>query len=184
MASAALLEAVAVTAELCGRTFSDGAARVFVADIEGYPEHQLLGALKRCRKEVRGALTVHDVVSRLEDGRPGPEEAWAMLPMNEGATVVWTDEMREAFSVASPLIAAGEIVAARMAFKETYGRLVNAAREAAVVTSWTPSLGHDPRGREQALLQAVEKGRLRLEEARHLCPALPAPSEAVMRLLA
>jgi hypothetical protein len=183
MASAALLEAVAVTAELCGRVFSEPAARVFVGDLAGYPERQVIGALARCRKEVRGMLTVADVVSRLEDGRPGAEEAWAMLPMREADTAVWTDEMREAFAVASPLIDAGELVAARMAFKETYTRLVNAAREKAVEPKWAVTLGHDPRGREHVVLQAVEKGRIALEHARSLVPELPAPDAVVMKLL-
>lgn len=183
MASRALLEAVAVTAELCGRTFSEAAARVFVADLSAYPEPQVVGALARCRKEVKGILTLADVVSRLDDGRPGPEEAWAMLPLREADTAVWTEEMREAFGVAAPLINTGELVQARMAFKEAYQRLVNAARERAMPPNWTVTLGHDPRGREAAVMLAVEKGRIPLEYARNLVPELPAPSPAVMALL-
>ena len=67
MPTLTLLEAVAVTAELCGRTFSEPAARVFVADLAAYPEDAVLKALTRCRKEVRGALTVADVVQRIDD---------------------------------------------------------------------------------------------------------------------
>lgn len=184
MASAELIEAVMVTAELCGRTFSDAAGRVFLADLERYPERQVLVALERCRREVRGALTLHDVVSRLDDGRPGAEEAWAMLPMREADTAVWTDEMREAFGVACPLIEAGELVAARMAFKETYTRLVNASREKSVAANWSVTLGHDPRGREHVVLEAVEKGRIALDHARALVPALPAPAKKVMQMVA
>lgn len=183
MASAALLEAVAVTAELCGRVFSEPAARVFVADLEAYPERQVLGALARCRKEVRGVLTVSDVVTRLDDGRPGVEEAWAMLPMREADTAVWTDEMREAWGVAQPLLAVNEIVAARMAFKETYLRLVNEAREKATPPSWSVTLGHDGSGREAAVMKAVDRGYITLELAREFVPALPAPSPQVTALL-
>lgn len=45
-----------------------------------------------------------------------------MLPRNEADTAVWTQEMADAWRVALPLIRSGEIVAARMAFKEAYWR--------------------------------------------------------------
>lgn len=175
MVSEELLQAVAVTAELCGRTFSEPAARVFVMDLSRYPEHQVIKALSRCRKEVRGLLTVSDVVSRLEDGRPGVEEAWAMLPRNESASCVWTAEMREAYAVAAPLIAEGDEVAARMAFKEVYTRQLIDAREEARPAEWQPSLGTDLRGREAAISAAIEKGRI---TPSHAAGLLPAPESA------
>ena len=172
MPSATLLEAVAVTAELCGRTFSEPAARVFVGDLAAYPEAQVMGALRRCRREVRGALTVQDVVSRLEDGRPGVEEAWAMMPQSESQSSVWTDEMAAAFGVAAGLLEDGDKVAARMAFKERYADLVNKARESGRPPNWSASLGHDPHGRESAVKQAVENGRLTIAQAVEYCPGL------------
>ncbi len=183
MPSSALLEAVAVTAELCGRTFSEPAARVFVADLSAYPERAVIAALARCRKEVRGLLTVQDVVTRLDDGRPGADEAWSMMPFDEAQSVVWSDEMAEAFGVCCPLLDEGDRVAARMAFKEAYTRLVAKARDAGKPVNWTPSLGHDPRGRESALAVAVNAGRLSVEHAQSICPELPAPSVDVLRLV-
>ena len=117
MPSIELLQAVAVTAELCGRTFSEGAARMFVHDLAGFDEQAVMKALARCRREVKGILTIQDVVSRIDDGRPGVEEAWAMLPLDEAQSVVWSAEMAEAFGVARGLIDDGDRVAARMAFK-------------------------------------------------------------------
>lgn len=175
MASAELIQAIAVTSELCGRVFSEGAARVFVDDLAAYPEAQVMASLRRCRKEVKGVLTLQDVISRLEDGRPGPEEAWAMLPMNEAQSAVWTAEMAQAFGVAVGMIDAGEVVAARMAFKETYNRLVNQARDHRQQVEWFATLGHDPKGREHVLMNAVDQGRLTLDYARSMCPQLPAP---------
>jgi hypothetical protein len=171
MASTRLLEAVAVTAELCGRTFSEGAARVFVADLEGHPEPAVLAALTRCRREVKGVLTVQDVVSRIDDGRPGPEAAWAMLPKDEASSVVWTDEMAAAAGVALPLICDGDMIGGRMAFKEAYVTACAAARDARRPVNWSPSLGHDPRGRESALMLAVDKGRLTMDRAQQYLPA-------------
>ena len=179
MPSPELIRAIAVTSELCGRTFSEAAARVFVGDLSAYPEEQVLGALVRCRKEVRGTLTIKDVVSRLDDGRPGVEEAWAMLPHNEGDSAVWTTEMSQAFGVAVGLIDAGAMVEARMAFKETYLRMVNQARDRGVAVKWTITLGHDVRGRESALIDAVDKGRISYERAQEFMPTLPAKSDAL-----
>lgn len=170
-----LVKAIAVTAELCGRTFTPEAAAVFVDDLAGFDPSAVFGALKRCRREVRGVLTVQDVVSRLDDGRPGVEEAWAMLPQSEATSVVWTEEMREAFGVAMPLIGARDKVAARMAFKEAYVARVNAARDRREPPTWCVSLGHDPGGRAAALVEAVSMQRLTLAQARNYVPTLNAP---------
>lgn len=176
MASVELIQAVAVTAELCGRVFSPAAAEMFVGDLEGYDERAVLKALTRCRKEVRGVLTVSDVISRIDDGRPGPEEAWAMMPLSESQSVVWTPEMAQAFGVALPLLEEGQQVAARMAFKESYTRLVAEARDERKPVTWSPSLGYDKRDQARVLTEAVTKGRLTCEHAQQLAPSLPTPT--------
>lgn len=172
-----LIQAVAVTAELCGRTFSDAAAKMFVADLSGFPEPAVITALARCRREVRGFLTVADVVTRIDDGRPGVEEAWAMMPFDESQSVVWTDDMAQSFGVASPLLAAGDKIAARMAFKEHYAKAIAIARDEKRPVHWTPSLGHDKHGRSAVVNDAVAKGRLSFEVAEQFLPTLPAPTK-------
>lgn len=184
MASANLIKAIAVTSELCGRTFSEAAAAVFLSDLAAYPEHQVMKALTRCRKEVRGILTLQDVVSRIEDGRPGVEEAWAMLPYSEDTSAVWTTEMSQAFGVAVRLIDAGAMVEARMAFKETYLRLVTQARDAGIPVEWHVTLGHDVRGRESVLIAAVDAGRLSYEHAKQFIPELPMKATPKVETLA
>lgn len=176
MPSRELIEAVAVTAELCGRTFSESAARVFVADLSRYPEGQVIAALGRCRREVKGILTVSDVVSRLEDGRPGVEEAWSMLPISESQTAVWTDEMSKAFGAALPLIERRDMVGARMAFKEAYTRELTKARDGGKPVNWWASIGTDRAARKSALEAAVNDGRLPLEYAQQHVPELVAPN--------
>jgi hypothetical protein len=182
MPSAALLEAVAVTAELCGRTFSEPAARVFVADLSVYPEAQVIAALARCRKEVRGLLTVADVVQRLEDGRPGPQEAWAMVPKSEAESVVWTSEMAAAFGVCSRLIGEGDMIAARMAFIEAYKAACDKARETGKPVSWSPSLGYDVGMRQSVIEQAERLGRLGTEQAAGLLPAPITPIHQTVQM--
>lgn len=182
--SAELLQAIAVTTELCGRTFSEAAAGVFANDLTGFPEAAVVKALVRCRREVKGALTIQDVVSRIDDGRPGFEEAWAAMPFDESQSVVWSGEMAEAFGVARGLLDDGERVAARMAFKEAYTRLVGQARDEGIRVSWTPSLGYDRRGHEAVLADAVTKGRLSHDHAQSLTPMLLPPAANILALVA
>lgn len=179
MPSAELLEAIAVTAELTSTTLSEPAAKVMAMDLGAYPERQVLGALLRCRRELRGRLTIAEVMARLDDGRPGAEEAWAMLPKSEADSVVWTDEMCQAWAVAGPMID-DDPVAARMAFKETYLAACQKARDAHIAPKWTPSLGHDSRGRERVLSAAVEVGRLTAEHAATLLPVFDAPKVTLL----
>lgn len=182
MPSIELIQAVAVTAELCGRTFTEGAARMFVQDLSNFQEQAVLKALGRCRREVKGILTIQDVISRIDDGRPGVEEAWAQMPFDESQSVVWTDEMASAFGTALPLLEEGDKVAARMAFKESYTRLIGEARDAGRPVRWTPSLGFDKNGHAAVLSEAVAKGRLTYEHAQDLCPMLPPPNAAILAL--
>jgi hypothetical protein len=139
-------------------------------DLSPYPADQVLGALTRCRKELKGRLTVSDVIQRMDDGRPGPEEAWSMLPFDEGMTVVWTEEMAGAWGVALPLIEDGERIAARMAFLEAYRTRVQRARDAGLQVKWSVSLGHNPEKRVAAIQEAHRLGRIGTEHVSRLLP--------------
>lgn len=176
MASVDLIKAVAVTAELCGRTFTPEAATVFVSDLSAYPEAAVMHALSRCRKEVRGVLTTQDVISRIDDGRPGVEQAWAMIPTDENGSVVWTTEMAEAYGLCAGILGAGDRIGARMAFKEAYSKLVSQARDQAKPAQWVPSLGADLEGRRRVLTEAVSAGLIAHDVAQDSFPLLPAPS--------
>ena len=116
-----------------------------------------------------------DVIARLaeSDGRPGADEAWAQCPLSESATTVWTEEARGAFFAgAHQILADGDRIAARMAFKDAYERLVADARRARRPVQWSVSLGHDQGGREAVLRDAVERGRLTAEHVDSLLPDL------------
>lgn len=170
MAAVDLIQALAATAELCGTNLSEAAAKLLLSDLSEYDERAVVAALSKCRRELKGRLTLAEIVSRIDDGRPGPEEAWAVMPIDEATTVVWTQEMSSAFWIAQPLIDQGEIVAARMAFKEAYLKLLAEAREQRIPAKWTVSLGHAQDGRQPVIAAAVEKGRITHEFACRLLP--------------
>lgn len=166
-----LLQAIAVTAELTGTQLSEPAARVFLQDLSRYPLNQVLGALTRCRKELKGRLTLADVITRLDDGRPGPEEAWAAVSgLTEDDTVVWTYEMQQAHGKVSAMIEEGETIPARMAFLERYKYLCQFARDGGIAVQWIVSLGNKAAGREGPVMEAVEQGRLTAERAMTYLP--------------
>lgn len=168
-----ILKAVAVTAELTGTEITEMAAKVFAMDLAEYPKAAVMTALTRCRRELKGRLTLADVLNRVAemDGRPSADESWAMMPMDEAATVVWTDEMAAAWGVALPMVDTDK-VAARMAFKAAYQKGVDEARQTLRPVKWRASLGHDKAGREPVIRQAVQQGRLSRDQALKHLPRL------------
>lgn len=166
-----VLQTIQATAEIYGKTMSPFAAEVLLTDLSEYPEDAILKALTTCRKELRTFPTLADITSRIADGHPGVEEAWAMLPKDESSSVVWTDQMRDAFGVVRLQIDSNPI-AARMAFKEVYSRLLSEARSLRLIPRWEPSLGFDRNSRDAVLADAVAKGRIQIEYAESLSPHL------------
>ena len=186
MPTKSLLHAVLATAELCGQPFSsDAVALIFLDDLTGYPEPQVLAALKRCRLEHNGRLTVADVLNRIEDGRPGAEVAWAQVLdlQDETKSGVWCEEMRQAWAACLPLLTSGDTVAARMAFKEEYTRLLAVARRERTPPQWTLTPGSDPDHREQVVTEAVAHGLISADYAAKLLPYHHAPTPAGQALL-
>ena len=177
-ASEQVAKALGVAAEVIGQELSQTAVLVMAEDLAGFPESAVLSAIQRTRKECTRLVLAH-IIERIDDGRPGPEEAWQMIPRDEASSVVWTDEMAEA----SGGIDLGDKVAARVAFLERYRSLVSRARNDGVPVKWWPSLGHDPAGRATVIREAVERGRLSYDRGRQLVPALEAPSGDVMGLI-
>lgn len=127
-----------------------------------------------------------DILAQIEglaanDGRPGPEEAWAtaLRAENEFNTVVWTEEAAQAWAIAKPVLDNGDNIGARMAFKEAYQRLTDEARRARRAPAWSASLGFDLEQRAEALLQAHSVGRLPALDML----VLPAPEKSAESIL-
>jgi hypothetical protein len=167
----ALVEAITLTSELCGLVLSPAAAEMLARDLADFNENAVLAALGRCRMELQGALKMADILARLADGRPDVEQAWAMMPQTELASVVWTDEMAQAWGIAAPLLNNGDMIGARMAFREVYAKAVLDARIKRSPVRWIPSLGNDVASRESVLLEALQKGRLSAAHVAHLLPS-------------
>lgn len=118
------------------------------------------------------------------DGRPGADEAWAIAAqsVDEAATVVWTAEIAEAWGVARHVMALGDEVGARVAFRDAYTRIVHGARCARRPLQWLAALGSDRAGQASALRIAVSQGRISRAELAEF-EALPTPGQATGVLL-
>lgn len=175
---------VKAMAEIYGKTMTDAAAIMFLKALSNLPEVALMSSLDRCIKELRTFPTVAEVLIRAQalDGRPGPEEAWAMLPKSEDATVVWTEEMASAYGVCCSLIGEDD-VAARMSFKEAYNERIRRARDMNIPTKWTASLGHSPNERVAVIEEAVRLGRLPVEQAKKMLPDMTAINPEMKKII-
>jgi len=165
-----LVDALCVTAEAMGTTLSPGAAKMMADDLAMFRVDELVTALRACRHEVTGRLTLAAIMQRVQaaDGRPGKDEAWsiALAASDQFDTVVMTEEILLAMSVAEPVLHQGDKVGARMAFISAYERLVCAARQQLKPTHWHVSIGFDPQRRVMAIDQAVLMQRLSPDAAK------------------
>ncbi|GAB4355725.1 MAG: hypothetical protein Kow0060_07890 [Methylohalobius crimeensis] len=161
------------TAEILGQDIKPTSLAVMAEDLSRYSLLAIEKALRRVRRECH-RMTLAAVIERLEqdDGRPGPDEAWALAvqAVDETATIVWTKEVAEAWGIAIPILESGDKVGARMAFREAYERTVRHARESGSPVRWQLSLGTDTAQREETARQAVESGKLAHEHVAHLLP--------------
>lgn len=167
------------TAEALGQTLSDNAAGLMAADLSTFPKEQLRTALGRTRMECSGRLTLKFILDQLDalQGRLGVNEAWALAlrTRDERETVVWTDEIEQAWVAASSMAQGRDLVGARMAFKDAYERITLHARDTLKRPETRIAVGWDAERRLQVVVQAQQEGQLSLEQAQSVL----SPEQAV-----
>lgn len=168
-----ILRLLKAMAEIFGKDMSSVTLGVFMEQLAPYPVEAVEQSLKRCLREMKFFPSLAEILSRIQemDGRPGAEEAWAMIPKDEYSSVVWTKEMAHAYGVCRSLVDEDPI-AARMAFKESYEAQLREARANGQPVEWTASFGFDRTGRAAALLEAVQKKRIAITTAKQIMPEL------------
>ncbi|HHH31520.1 MAG TPA: hypothetical protein ENK57_24670 [Polyangiaceae bacterium] len=163
--------------ETYGKVPTPAALRIAFAALEPYSLEQVSHALTaHLRNPERGQYPPKpaDVIAAIsaEDGHLPAEEAWAIAVMaeDEDETLVWTDEIAQAWGVARPILAVGDRIGARQAFVSAYQRLVAEARAAGRAPRWTISPGRNVERRRAVVEQAVAEGRISAERAKTLLP--------------
>lgn len=149
--------------------------------LEPYSLEQVSAALSAHMRESKFPPVPADVVTRMPkaiDDRPAADEAWAIAirSADERETVVWTQEIAEAWAIASPVFD-GDEIGARMAFKAAYARIVERNRGANLAPQWVVSQGFDAQRRVEVVEQAVRAERLQLSHAKAAVPLLTGESE-------
>jgi hypothetical protein len=178
-----LTEYVKGTYAMIGQEISDLQLAMTVEKLSGYPEEAVRKALSRAQDECK-RLTYTDILDRLPGGHPGPEEAWATIAKamnNEALSLIWTDEMREAYGVANGV--SDDPVQARMAFKETYSKAVAEARATRKPLNWTLSKGTDKALLELVLTEGVKAGKLTAAYANRQLPYLDLSEGEALRVM-
>lgn len=161
---------IAVCYEMIGgRAPSEHVAGALIDVLCQYTDKQVSDALERCMREVRGFLSPSDIISRIDDDRPSPNEAWALVPKSESNSTVWTSETSRAFNACKMLIGNDDI-AARMTFLESYKKEVAASISRGDSVEWHYSPGFDKTGRAQALAVAYEKKLLPVDKILNALP--------------
>jgi hypothetical protein len=147
-----------------GDRIDESSADFLLGLLSKYDTAKVQTALDRCFKELKFFPTFSDIIERIDDGRPGTEEAWALCPKDEQSAAFVTNEIMNAWTVVSSMMRErGGEVAARMAFKESYEREVKMNRAGNKTPNWFLSRASGPgseRTNEAALRLAVEKGRV------------------------
>ena len=158
-----------------GREASKEAMRIAWAALSAYDIHQVTGAYTAHLMRSKYMPTPAEIIAAIHDNtpamqRPGADEAWAMMPRDESDSVVWTDEMAMAWSVASSLanpltVEKPDWVAARMSFKDAYIRAVDNARAHGRPAAWQVCRGTRTDNLEDVVTEAVRLGRISPEHA-------------------
>ena len=170
-----IMNKVAVTFELCGTGLSREHFQVIEHRLSQYSEQAISTALDKCLDQVRGRLSIADIIDRIPhepNERPGPDEAWASLTKTVAESVCWTAEQAEACALVSHLLDI-DPVAARMAFREAYNRLCQAALDRGDPVVWSLSVGTSKSHRAFVIQEAIRKKRLKEVDVQWLTPELP-----------
>jgi hypothetical protein len=164
-----------VLAEAFGERLTEERQEIYCAGLAEFGEDRLRTAFQRARYELKWFPKLAElrelagtVLGDTNDGRPGPEEAWARMPKGERMeedSVVWCEEECAAYQACRSLLLDGDLIGARMAFKERYERELANARSQGKPACWMMSAGHDVGHRMTVLATAVEGNKMTLEGA-------------------
>jgi len=175
-----LVNEITVLGEAFGEGLTAERQAIYGEALADIDPDRLRTAFRRARYELRWFPKIAELrelagapLSGADDGRPGPEEAWARMPKGERMeddSIVWCKEERLAYGACRSLLLDGDQIAARMAFKERYERELAESRSQGTPVQWTVSAGYDVESRLVALASAVEEKRISLEHALNFVP--------------
>lgn len=174
MSAEKIMQAIAVTAELTGTQLSDNAMAVMAEDLLAYPLDKVLIAFERCRRELKGKLTLAAILERIDDGWQSAEEAFNALVSgweNDSISILTTHTAMQAAQSATALFNAGDKYRAGMAFKTAYERMVSEKKAKGMQPDWFVSAGVDKEQLAHVVKEATMNGHITQDYALTLLPA-------------
>lgn len=174
MSAEKIMQAIAVTAELTGTQLSDNAMAVMAEDLLAYPLDKVLIAFERCRRELKGKLTLAAILERIDDGWQSAEEAFNALVSgweNDSISILTTHTAMQAAQSATALFNAGDKYRAGMAFKTAYERMVSEKKAKGMQPDWFVSAGVDKEQLAHVVKEAAMNGHITPDYALTLLPA-------------
>jgi hypothetical protein len=169
-----IIQAIAITAELTGTQLSDNAMVIMAEDLMAYPLDKVLIAFARCRRELKGRLTIAAILERIDDGWQPAEEAFNTLVegwSNENLSILTTHTAMQSAESAAALFNAGDKYRAGTAFKTAYERIVSEKKAKGIQPDWYVSAGLDKEQLAQVVKEATANGRITNDYALALLPA-------------
>jgi hypothetical protein len=169
-----------ILAEAFGEQVTAERQEIYCAGLADIQQDRLQTAFRRARYELKWFPKLAELrelagvlFDAQNDGRSGPEEAWAKMPKGERIeddSIVWCEEERIAYGACRSLLLEGDQIGARMAFKERYMKELAEARSLGKPAHWTMSAGYDMDHRLATLANAVQEQRLSLSSALNFVP--------------
>lgn len=190
-----IVDALMVAYEVMGREMSEAGAQMILRALDGFEFEAVMTAIKRTVSEAK-FITPAEIISRVDDGRPDPEKAWSEVchyDPDDTYTECMTEEQSLARGACWHLLASGDKVAARMAFKEEYVKLCAENRLKKQPVKYVFQMGRNKDNRLEVVKQAILDGKItqktalaklpeKREEILNL-PALPSAKEAMGGLI-
>ncbi len=162
------------TAYAVGSNLPDAALTIMVKQLSKYTYPQVKAALNRCTLEVTNRLPLAEIIKRIDDGRPSPEKAWSEVQhLGESDSKMLTLEQNKAFCMVSTSLIDGDTsakIAARQTFMEVYKQEVAKNRTEGLPVQYFLAVGDDAQGRQEAILLAVQEGKLLQDKAIGMFP--------------
>ena len=160
-----IADLIEITAEISGNPFKPQVIALMVEDLAEWDFNEIQAALNACRREVKGRLSLKDIIDRLPkkgDELPTADEMWGAIYdfcTDERKTFVLPDMAFKALESTNggiwELIQDGDKTGARMAFKGAYERLSQGFNGK---VQYSVRLGTDRQERETAIQAAYKQG--------------------------
>lgn len=146
--------------------------KMYAIELQNHDPEVIKKAWEKYRMNPKNVFmpTPAQLIQFIDDGRPDVNEAWAMIPWDENLSVVWNDEISQAYKAAYPLYKAGQKNSAFFAFKEVYEKLVFEKRKKNIKPNWELSEGFDRELRISAVKEAISKGYIDENKANYIYP--------------